>query len=1788
MQVYESQVYDEFVIRGNTAVMRCHIPSFVADYVAVTKWIVDGSSHIQSPAESGNRYSILATGELYIRDVGVSDGNRHYRCLTTHRLTGEVKHSATAGRLFVTDPQGSVPPRITGSKASVYLERGKMVVVPCAAQGYPIPSYSWLKKMGKSQIVPIDDTERVQVIGGMLLIRDAQNGDAAVYVCVVNNSVGVERIETSVVVTAALDVIIEPRVQTADIGKAAVMKCVISGFPVSSVSWLKDGQPLPSDRVRVERVDLLRIVSVQKGDAGMYQCLVRNEAESAQGTAELRLGDSVPELRQTFQDMVMHPGSAVSLMCIASGIPPSLVTWALDGSIIAPSRRTKTSSYITADGDVVSHLNLTSTRSEDGGDYSCIAQNRVGSTRHTSRLNIYENHMRFVQVLLINVRAYIRPMRKMSIVAGDRLMLKCPVAGYPIASIFWEKEGTVLPVDFRQEVFANGTLIVQNVQRTADTGKYTCSVSSPDGQTARRDVEVSVMGKFNAEINFTSVIFLNRDFNSSSRKRSHVRGQCCIAQDRPFSFQDAVLPEGTRARLQCVVSEGDVPLSIRWTKDSHQIPADLGVVIRDLDEISSILTINNVTPRQNGRYTCTVSNEAASVNHSAVLHVNVPPQWVVQPQDADVLVGHSVRLDCQADGFPKPIITWMKVGGGGARQSIQNSVHYQVLTNGSLRLMSADENDRGQYFCLASNGIGAGLSKRVHLKVKVPVKFDVKYRHQTIKRGADAALICQVRGDSPVQLTWQVNERDIDAKTERRYDVKETLLKNGLISELRIRHVEREDTATFSCSAKNAYGRDDTSIQLLILENPDMPKMVKLMEHKSRSIKLSWTQPYDGNSPIINYLVQYKLIEEDWEESVTNVTVMGLESVTTIGSLLPAHDYHFRVFAENEVGLSDPSDVLQVTTSEEVPSGPPQDVKVQATGATSLLVTWKNGKGNFINRCSFMIEQPPKRGSWNGELLGYNVGFRQHDAHDSFTFRTVELAIDPDQEMALELTGLRKFAKYGVVVRAFNRVGHGTNSDEVVEQTAEDVPALPPENLECVPLSSQSLQVSWQPVPSYAVHGLLQGFKVIYKPTEEWYDGVEAETKITSALKTIIHGLERFSNYSIQVLAFTRRGDGTLSSPVYCNTLEDDIIKYSVYMRSVDPGKEETFKQVVSGSQTHHKFIALKENQRYEFWVTASTSVGEGQSTHVVSVQLAGPPVAAKIAEFDTQMVTSLGSDVSLSCWAIGIPLPDREWRSRGQSIEKNERIQWLPDGTLTITDVRSYDIGNYTCHIWNSHGSDDVTYTILVQVPPAPPYLTVSEVSSDAIVLKWVPDKAEGMLILGFTIHFKREYGEWEEIFVGADHLTYTLFNLECGTRYQMYVTARNKIGVGDASQILTARTKGAAPTVPTREKLIEESATYVTLHLSSWYEATACPILYFVVHHKPRDENIWTLVSNNVQPHQNQFVIPDLQPATWYRLRITAHNSAGSSVAEYDFATLTVTGVTLASEPAINDAPENEPRTWDMKMVASVSGSAVVVVTVIALVCFFGYHYGVIHHKETVRDEHFEKPLAEPTTKSYTTKNSNSGSFTYLLTNNDRTRTHLISEANVEGVHDDACPYATFQLSENKQNSNNTAEELRTFSKRHPSDVEEIYSKVRKANSTQRSRTPYAYPDSQAYANPEQKTHDTSTLASDSTLQLHPRHQCRPGQCDHHVPDLLEHGPESGSSNEPSPNLEKAAPFMSLNRGRASALTPMRQTRSNNRYAHQPQTTETTLIFQDGLEVYLPYYEDHNAYTNVDRSYE
>ena len=85
-------------------------------------------------------------------------------------------------------------------------------------------------------------------------------------------------------------------------------------------------------------------------------------------------------------------------------------------------------------------------------------------------------------------------------VAGSQMTKTCPVSGYPVSNIVWEREGRQLPINDRQRVYTNGTLIIEDVQRSEDAATYTCIARSEQGYSARSDLDVTVMGMYNLTI----------------------------------------------------------------------------------------------------------------------------------------------------------------------------------------------------------------------------------------------------------------------------------------------------------------------------------------------------------------------------------------------------------------------------------------------------------------------------------------------------------------------------------------------------------------------------------------------------------------------------------------------------------------------------------------------------------------------------------------------------------------------------------------------------------------------------------------------------------------------------------------------------------------------------------------------------------------------------------------------------------------------------------------------------------------------------------------------------------------------------------------------------------------------------------------------------------------------------------------------------------------------------------------------------------------------------------------
>ncbi|XP_064292542.1 cell adhesion molecule Dscam1 isoform X17 [Plodia interpunctella] len=1512
-QAYAVNLMEEYVLRGNAAILKCHIPSFVSEYVTVVSWIIsEDSEELEMKLDSAHnkdegKYLVLPSGELHIRDVGPEDGYKSYQCRTKHRLTGETRLSATKGRLVITEPTNKIPPRKDSAKDfegwKVFaVPQGNVAYLTCQVTAFPVPLFRWYKFIeGTTRKQPVTLNDRVKQVSGTLIIKEAKVEDSGKYLCVVNNSVGGESVETVLTVTAPLKTAVEPATQTVDFGRPAIFTCKYEGNPVKTITWLKDGKDMK------HHDPLLRIESVKKEDKGMYQCFIRNDQESAGASAELKLGGRFepPQIRHSFGEQTLRSGPSLRLKCVASGNPTPDIGWFLDGEKMTSGERLQIGQFVTADGNVESHLNISSVQTNDGGLYSCIALSKVGSAYHSARVNVYG-------------LPYIRPMKKRPVVAGDTLVAHCPVAGYPIDSIVWERDGRVLPINRKQKVFPNGTLVIENVERISDQASYTCVAKNSQGYTVKGNLELQVM--------VPPLIV-------------------------PFSFGEAPSNPGDAVVVNCVATKGDLPLEISWTFSSETIDSSLhrDITTMPLGARASALTINSVSANHQGNYTCIVQNAAGRAEYAATLVVNVPPRWILEPTDKAFAQGSDAKVECKADGFPKPQVTWKRAEGdtpGDYKDLKPNNPNVKV-EDGTLSISNIQKTNEGYYLCEAVNGIGSGLSAVILISVQAPPQFEIKMRNQTARRSEPAVLQCQAKGEKPIGIIWNMNNKRLEPKSDPRYTIREEILPGGVVSDLSIRRTERSDSALFTCVATNAFGSDDTSINMIIQEVPEAPYGLKVLDKSGRTVQLSWAAPYDGNSPIKKFLIEYKRAKGNWEKDIDRVLVPGDATEAGVFSLRPATAYHIRIVAENDLGTSEPSETVTIITAEEAPTGPPQDVKVDAVDKHTLRVTWK----------------PPPPQDWNGELQGYYVGYKLASSNKSFVFETVDISKESGKEHHLDILNLKTYTQYAMVVQAFNKMGSGPVSPEVRAYTAEGAPSAPPQDVLCTTLTAQTIRVSWVSPPLAAANGLIKAYKVIYGPSETWYDEKTKDTKITASSETILHGLKKFTNYSMEVLATTNGGDGVRATPIHCQTEQDVpeapravkalvmgpdsilvswrppaqpngvVTHYNVYTQAQNA---EPHPNKVPASQTSYSATDLKAG-RYDFWVTASTIIGEGQPSATASCS-ASDKVPAKIASFDESFVATYKEDVKLPCLAVGVPPPNILWKVKGHPLEALERIRQLPDGSLQIAGVAREDAGEYSCHVDNQFGTDTVTHTLSVLAPPFPPQLTIASSSVSSLTLRLKPSAdADQSPAAGYTIHYKQEFGDWETVQIPANTDTYTLENLFCGSKYQLYVTAYNGIGTGEASDVVFAGTRGSKPPVPRAADFIEVGSSSVTLHLKQWLDG-GCPMSHFVVENKKKGTAEWNQISNAVKPGGN-FVVLDLEPATWYTLRITAHNNAGFNVAEYDFATLTMTGGTIAPARDVGGSLTTEQTIKiilsHLNLIVPVIAAILVIIIAIVVVC-------------------------------------------------------------------------------------------------------------------------------------------------------------------------------------------------------------------------------------------------------------
>ncbi|XP_066226259.1 cell adhesion molecule DSCAM [Saccopteryx leptura] len=1322
--------------------------------------------------------------------------------------------------------------------------------------------------------MPLELSGRFQKTVTGLLIENTRPSDSGSYVCEVSNRYGTAKVIGRLYVKQPLKATISPRKVKSSVGSQVSLSCSVTGSEDQELSWYRNGEILnPGKNVRITGIN--------------HENLIMDHMVKSDGGAYQCFVRKDKLSAQDFVQVVLEDGTPK----IISAFSEKVVSPAEPVSLMCNVKGTPLPTITwTLDDDPILK----------GGSHR-ISQMITSEGNVVSYLNISSSQVRdggvyrctannSAGVVLyqarINVRgpASIRPMKNITAIAGRDTYIHCRVIGYPYYSIKWYKNSNLLPFNHRQVAFENnGTLKLSDVQKEVDEGEYTCNVLVQPQLSTSQSVHVTV--KVPPFI-------------------------------QPFEFPRFSI--GQRVFIPCVVVSGDLPITITWQKDGRPIPASLGVTIDNIDFTSS-LRISNLSLMHNGNYTCIARNEAAAVEHQSQLIVRVPPKFVVQPRDQDGIYGKAVILNCSAEGYPVPTIVWKFSKGAGVPQfqPIALNGRIQVLSNGSLLIKHVVEEDSGYYLCKVSNDVGADVSKSMYLTVKIPAMI-TSYPNTTLAtQGQKKEMSCTAHGEKPIIVRWEKEDRIINPEMAR-YLVSTKEVGEEVISTLQILPTVREDSGFFSCHAINSYGEDRGIIQLTVQEPPDPPE-IEIKDVKARTITLRWTMGFDGNSPITGYDIECKNKSDSWDSAQRTKDVSPQLNSATIIDIHPSSTYSIRMYAKNRIGKSEPSNELSITADEAAPDGPPQDVHLEPISSQSIRVTWK----------------APKKHLQNGIIRGYQIGYREYSTGGNFQFNIISIDTTGDSEI-YTLDNLNKFTQYGLVVQACNRAGTGPSSQEIITTTLEDVPSYPPENVQAIATSPESISISWSTLSKEALNGILQGFRVIY--WANLMDGELGEIKnITTTQPSLeLDGLEKYTNYSIQVLAFTRAGDGVRSEQIFTRTKEDVpgppagvkaaaasasmvfvswlpplklngiIRKYTVFCSHPYPTVISEFE--ASPDSFSYRIPNLSRNRQYSVWVVAVTSAGRGNSSEVITVEpLAKAP--ARILTFSGTVTTPWMKDIALPCKAVGDPSPAVKWMKDSNGtpslVTIDGRRSVLSNGSFVIRTVKAEDSGYYSCIANNNWGSDEIILNLQVQVPPDQPRLTVSKTTSSSITLSWLPGDNGGSSIRGYILQYSEDNSEqWGSFPISPSERSYRLENLKCGTWYKFTLTAQNGVGPGRISEIIEAKTLGKEPQFSKEQELFASiNTTRVRLNLIGWNDG-GCPITSFTLEYRPFGTTVWTTAQRTSL--SKSYILYDLQEATWYELQMRVCNSAGCAEKQANFATLNYDGSTIP--PLIKSVVQSE----------------------------------------------------------------------------------------------------------------------------------------------------------------------------------------------------------------------------------------------------------------------------------------
>ncbi|XP_028286324.1 neuronal cell adhesion molecule-like isoform X11 [Parambassis ranga] len=747
-----------------------------------------------------------------------------------------------------------------------------------------------------------------------------------------------------------------------------------------------------------------------------------------------------------------------------------------------------------------------------------------------------------------------------------------------------------------------------------------------------------------------------------------------------------------------------------------------------------------------------------------------------------VLRGHTLEMECIAEGLPTPEIAWTKMSGDLPANRI-SFLHY----NKTLRIVNVSESDAGDYRCTAKNQLGS-VHHTIHVSVKAaPYWISGPPRNLVLAPGENGVLTCRASGTPKPSITWAMNGIPIENSPK---DLSRKVEDDTVI----FTDVQTGSSAVYQCNISNDYGYLLSNAFVNVLSEP--PRVLTPANKVYQVIR--------------NHHV--------------------LMDCSSFGSPIPKITW----FKDSRSSTLDGDPYILHD------NGTLEIHVAQARNSGKYTCVARNQLGIYENHVYLEVKEPTrilKQPEYKVVQRGRAVVFECKVKHDPSLIPTMTWLKDdgelPDDERlivdsdSLAITDVTE-NDAGVYTCIMNTtLDHDSASAELTVVERPD----PPTDLELTDQKKRSVQLTWTPGDEH--NSPIQKFLIQYEDLlhhrGHWHNLTEVPgTKTTAHLK-----LSPYAHYIFRVLALNAVGLSQSSFPsrVYrTDPAAPDQNPTGVHGYGTEHNNLVISWKPLSGHQSNgpglHYRVMWREKMAGSDWNTvtvANTSkfVVSGTPTFVpyeLKVQAVndygdGPEPAVAhgfsgedlpIAAPENVQAVVLNSTLAEVHWD---PVPSHlirghlkgykvyYWREHGHKHSPDHVEGILSfSGNHThgmLPGLHPFTLYAFNVRVYNGKGdgppSPPQQFNTPEGVPGQPTSFVVTDSSLDSLTLEWSPPHDRNGHITGYTLKYQpvnnsNELGPVEELALAANETSVTLPNLKYSTRYKFYLNAKTVTGAGPA----------------------------------------------------------------------------------------------------------------------------------------------------------------------------------------------------------------------------------------------------------------------------------------------------------------------------------------------------------------------------------------------------------------------